>query len=261
VKLGVSIAMDEAYESCHSLAEKDDKSNDGKQVVLALVQARTSSLRLPAKVLKPFGDTHVIGSLLDGLAQAKEIDGYVVCTSAQTTDDELVRLVEQKGHCVHRGSLHNVLERLFEAGRVHSADAVVRVSADSPILLPSLIDRAVLAFREGDFDLVTNVQKRTYPKGQSVEVLSMALLKATLQNSPSEAAREHVTPDLYDNATHYRIHSIESGSDWGGIRMCVDTQEDYRNLQALQRYLERPYWTYSLEKLVDLLHESQKTHA
>jgi spore coat polysaccharide biosynthesis protein SpsF len=202
-----------------------------------VVQARMTSQRVPGKVLRPLGGRPLLGHLLDRLARTGL--PVVVATSDDASDDPIADFCDP----VHRGPLGDVAARLIGAAREHGMDPIVRVSGDSPLLDPAIVERAVALWEPGC--IVTNVKPRTFPTGQSVEVFAVAALEGA-----AAEGREHVTTGLYDRL---EVRNFESGHDWGSLRMTLDTEEDAARLESLFARMDRPPADYSLVEIVGLL--------
>jgi spore coat polysaccharide biosynthesis protein SpsF (cytidylyltransferase family) len=146
-----------------------------------------------------------------------------------------------------------VARRFVEAATARQFDAVVRLSADSPLIDPRLIELLVRRYRGSeDCDLATNVLRRTYPSGMSVEVIRTAAL-ARAHPLMDADEREHVTPFFYAHPGDYRIVSVERDRPLAGTKFSVDTSDDFRRIGALVARLDKPYWEYGLEQLADML--------
>jgi spore coat polysaccharide biosynthesis protein SpsF len=194
--------------------------------VLAVIQARFSSTRLPGKVLRPLAGRPMLAHLIDRLKMAKRVDDIVVATSTGSDDDAVAGLCDGMGVRCFRGPLDDVAGRLAQAAGEAGAGAFVRVSGDSPLMCPGIVDAVIALYEAGDVDLVTNVQVRTFPKGLSVEAIRIdALRRAQKMMRPGDA--EHVTPPFYRHPDEFRIVNLASGHDWGAVQMSVDTVEDF----------------------------------
>jgi spore coat polysaccharide biosynthesis protein SpsF (cytidylyltransferase family) len=141
-----------------------------------------------------------------------------------------------------RGSLKNVAERLRDAADWCNASEFMRVSGDSPLILASVADDVIKLYQENNVDLATNVQRRTFPKGFSIEVVRVNALRRA-QPMMFDGEAEHVTSVFYRRPEDFRIINLSSGSDWGSIQMSVDTQADFmlieRMIAAANDYLDR----------------------
>jgi spore coat polysaccharide biosynthesis protein SpsF len=170
------------------------------------VLVRLSSKRLPGKALLPFGRDVLISSVLDGVSRAIHPSGTIIVTSDHKSDDRLAGWCKERDLPVMRGSLHNVADRLLQCADALNAPALVRVSGDSPFIDPALIDHAVNLWMRGPADLVTNTFPRSFPKGQSVEVISTEALRRLLRRQDLGADDlEHVTPAFYRTSPEWEI--------------------------------------------------------
>ena len=223
--------------------------------IVVVVQARMSSQRFPGKVLIDVLGSPMLGHLLDRLGQCKAINGLIVATSDDSSDDSVAAYTAVRGIACHRGDLDDVAGRLIGAAEAMDADALVRVSADSPLLDPALVDEAVRLFRDRRVDLVTNVQKRTFPKGQSVEVVSLPTLHAAWSKGMTADEREHVTKRFYDHARDYAIRNMVHEPECGDIQLSVDTLEDMRRVSGILVRLGAPYHRHRLPDILGILNE------
>ncbi len=193
-----------------------------------------SSARLPGKMLAPFRGRPMVDHVMAAAANAIKGDASaVLLTSTSATDDPLAAHAQARGWACFRGDLDNVLLRFAEALGPYPCDWVVRVCGDSPTILPSLIEQCVDIALEDNFDIVTNVRPRTFPKGQSIEIIRSSLLAAVDMKHTSAEQREHVFPWFYENIGPERIHNVPCLGDFPIKDDCVvDTLEDLRRLDV-----------------------------
>ena len=202
--------------------------------VRAFVQARMSSQRLPGKVLAPFRGRPLIEYVLEGAAEAVGFGNVVLLTSTEGTDDPLANHAAALGVPVFRGDLENVLGRFQTCLAFYPCEWFVRLCADSPLLDPALISRAVEAAR-GELDLVTNVFPRSYPRGRSVEVVRAEAFAELQPSDLTQDEQEHVTLYFYKHPERFRIENLSSGQpELAETNLCVDTLDDLRRLEALE---------------------------
>lgn len=220
----------------------------------AIVQARMGSRRLPAKVLREIAGTPILGHLLDRLARCAEIDGVVVATGDRPEDDPVAAYCAGRGADVHRGPLDDVAERFAQVVRGRGLDGFVRVSADSPLLDPALVDAAARLLREGRADVVTNARPRTHPHGQSVEAVRADVFLRLLPAMTAEGDREHVTPALYRDPS-VRVAPLPGDATWPDIGLAVDTPEDLARVEAIVSRMTAPPAGYGLAEIVALAGE------
>jgi spore coat polysaccharide biosynthesis protein SpsF len=217
-----------------------------------VVQARMSSVRYPGKVLYRVNGKPMLEYLLESLYKCETINRIVVATSNKHSDDAVEKFCRYIGVDHYRGSLDNVAKRFMETINVHKFNAFVRLSGDSPLLDYRLVDKAVRIFQSDHFDLVTNTLERTYPKGQSVEVLDSAVFRKTYSKMLAPDEREHVTRYFYTHNEEFSIHNFESGKAYGNLELSVNTPEDMSRFQAIINSMERPHWEYNFEELIEL---------
>jgi glutamate-1-semialdehyde 2,1-aminomutase/spore coat polysaccharide biosynthesis protein SpsF len=208
--------------------------------VVAIIQARMSSTRLPRKVLAPVGPHPSIERMLRQVAGARTLDAVVVATSSDPSDDELAACVRAAGTPVFRGDLNDVLARFQAAAVAHEADVVVRLTGDCPLHTPDTIDEVVRAFLETDADYANNTEPYSRPDGLDVEVFTRAALKRAFLEAPSGPDREHVTPYIRRAEGVRRLHVLHrSGPAGGHLRWTVDVPADLEYARAVWARLDR----------------------
>lgn len=216
-----------------------------------IVQARMTSTRLPGKVLLPLGGAPMLARLVERLRRVQRADSIVIATTSNVTDDPIADLCDQLSvHC-HRGSEYDVLSRYAEAARLFDAKVVVRITSDCPLIDPSLVDKLIRTYLEGNCDYVSNMLPPTWPYGMAIEVFSGAALQQAHAQATQAAEREHVTPFFYCNPQRYRLRNVESPLNLSHHRWTVDTPEDYDLVRRLFESLHPidPEFT-----LADILH-------
>jgi spore coat polysaccharide biosynthesis protein SpsF len=199
----------------------------------AVIQARFSSQRLPGKVLRPLCGKPLLAHLVGRLQRSAVLDVIAVATSTEPSDDAVAAFCADSGISCQRGSLDDVLGRIQAAAHALQLDGIVRVSGDSPLLDPGLVRQAVKLFRRGGWDLVTNVQVRSFPKGQSVEIIAAAALEEVAAKAKAAAEREHVTPYLYAHPNLFRIRNLVARVARPTLQLSVDTAEDFTRIEAI----------------------------
>jgi spore coat polysaccharide biosynthesis protein SpsF len=213
------------------------------------IQARMGSRRCPGKVLHPVCGKPLLGYLLEGLRESQCGAEVVVATSREPADDQVAEFCDHwQVRCV-RGPHENVAERFVEVLAQTQWDAVVRISGDSPLLDFRLIDRAVQLALNGPSDLVTNVFPRGYPAGQSVELITAAVLLRGYREMTTSYQREHVTPYFYAHCDNYRIINFAPLRPLPFCRLTVDTPADLPHVEALLSSLDQPHWRLDVLEL------------
>ncbi|MDP1616141.1 glycosyltransferase family protein [Phenylobacterium sp.] len=203
-------------------------------MILAILQARLSSSRLPGKVLLPLAGAPMLLRQIERVARAQRIDQIVVATSIEPSDDRLAQAVEAAGLAVHRGPLDNVLARFIGALEAWPADHVVRLTGDCPLIDPGVIDQTIALHLAKAADYTHNrYDPSGYPKGQDVEVISADALQRTAREDHGPEAREHVTWAVRNAPSRYRIARLDPSVDEGEVRWTVDTADDYEFVRQI----------------------------
>lgn len=201
--------------------------------VVAIVQARTGSTRLPGKVLHDLGGRSMLARVIRRTRRAQCLDDVVIATTSSKQDDPVVAEARRLGVPWYRGSEHDVLDRYFLAAEAVRADLVVRVTSDCPMIEPALIDRVVEAFLAERPNYASNFQERTYPRGLDNEVVSFNDLARAWCEAERPYQRVHVTPYFYENPDLFRLLAVKHSSDLSQHRWTVDTSDDLQFVRAV----------------------------
>lgn len=197
--------------------------------IVAIIQARMGSTRLPGKVLAPIIRKPMLSHVVERTLRAESTDQVVVATTTLALDQAIVDLCMAEGWLYFRGNEHDLLDRYYQAALHHRAEVVVRITADCPLIDPAVIDKTVGAFLRGrsQFDYVSNgYPRRTYPRGLDTEVFSFAALEKAWSKDTNPAWREHVTPYIYRHPELFRRGGISNTVDYSHLRWTVDTADD-----------------------------------
>ncbi len=193
--------------------------------IVAIVQARMGSTRLPNKVLKEVVGKPMIQLLLERLSQSKELSQIIVATSENKENDQLQTWVESAGYKCTRGSEDDVLARFYEAAKKVEADIIVRITGDCPLVDPILVDQCIDEFKKTKVDYYTNTNPPTYPDGLDIEVFSFSALEQAQKEATSSFDREHVTPYLRTQRIFSKAN-LAYKEDLSHMRWTVDEYED-----------------------------------
>lgn len=200
--------------------------------IVAVVQARMGSTRLPNKVMKHIGGVPMIELLLNRLAKSKKIDQIIVATSIDDRNLPLVEHIRKLGYCCEQGSENDVLDRYVQAAKKHHAEAVVRITGDCPLIDPALVDEVIKGFQDANVDYFSNTNPPTFPDGLDVAVCKLdALERASLETSDL-FDREHVMPYLR-NSGKFSIGGLAHKIDLSSLRWTVDEQVDFDLIEKI----------------------------
>jgi len=201
--------------------------------IVAIIQARMGSTRLPGKVMKDLEGETVLARVVSRVRRAREVGEVVIATTHQTEDDVIVDECRRLAVRVFRGEAHDVLDRYYHAARQERAEAIVRITSDCPLIEPAITDATVTAFLERRPDYASNVLRRTYPRGLDTEIMTWEALDRSWRQAKQPYQREHVTPYIYENPDQFTLYSVEGKTDYSGHRWTVDEPEDLAFLRAV----------------------------
>lgn len=218
--------------------------------VVAIVQARMGSTRLPNKVMKPIGGVPLIELLLSRLARSNEIDQIVVATSVDQKNTRLVNHVRALGYACEQGSENNVLERYVNAAKVHNADVIVRITGDCPLVDSDLVDECIRHFHLEDVDYFSNTNPATYPDGLDVEVVTRLSLEKALRESKKPYDLEHVTPYVRETGA-FTTGCLAHSEDLSACRWTVDESVDFEVVENVFRHFS-PNLYFSWHEVLEL---------
>jgi spore coat polysaccharide biosynthesis protein SpsF len=206
----------------------------GTIMIIAILQARMSSTRLPGKVLQPILGRPMLGHQIDRLRRTERLDAIVLATSDQSDDDPIAEFCAGEGVSVYRGSLSDVLARFHGAMTMAGpATHIVRLTADCPLADWNVIDTCIAFHLDSGADYTSNAIQRTYPKGLDVEVVRAAALDRAFHEAAEPYEREHVTPYLYRHPELFKLAHLKQAADLGELRWTVDYPADLEMVRAV----------------------------
>jgi spore coat polysaccharide biosynthesis protein SpsF len=197
--------------------------------VVAIIQARVGSTRLPGKVLAHLAGEPMLARVVNRSRRAQTFDEVVIATTSQPGDDAIVEMCVSREWPYFRGSEDDVLDRYYQTAIMYRAEAVVRITSDCPLIDPKIIDRVVQVFLDGqpEIDYVsTGYPRATFPRGLDTEVMRLSVLEQAWREDRNPAWREHVTPYILCNPKLFRLYGIAHEFDLSNMRWTVDTPED-----------------------------------
>ena len=225
---------------------------------IAVLQARMSSKRLPGKVMLELNGKPMIYWQAKRIIEAKSVNQLVVATSIDSTDDLLVDYLEENSIDVYRGSLNNVLSRFNSVATDNPSTALIRLTADCPLVMPELIDEMVEKFYEQDVDYLSNTLKPTFPDGLDIEIMKPSALAKLAGFSLEEMELEHVTYGLYTRPHIFKVSNYLNSTDQSSERWTVDYQEDFDFIRSIfQEFLGREH-EFLYRDVIELLARNHK---
>ena len=229
--------------------------------IVTVIQARTGSTRLPNKVLLPLADQPLLYRMFERVKLSKNAGTIVVATTEEPTDDVIEKLCEKFDINLYRGHTTDLIDRHYQVGKIYSADAVVKIPSDCPLIDPEIIDKVIGFYTQlkGEFDYVSNLHPATYPDGNDVEIMSFDALEDAWNNATRELEREHTTPYFWENPDKFRIGNVvwETGLDYSmTYRFTIDYQEDYQFIKRVYDELYPSKPDFSLKDILNLLNKN-----
>lgn len=222
--------------------------------ILTLLQARTSSSRLPGKVLLPLLGKPMLSRQLERVRRARLIGELVVATSTDGGDDAIAKLCGAEGIACARGSLNDVLYRFYQAALPHNPDVVVRLTGDCPLADPAVIDGVIEFFLAGEYDYASNAIEPTFPDGLDVEVFRFRCLKAAWREAQLPSEREHVTLFIHTRPQRFRLGSYRHARNLGGLRWTVDEPMDFEFVSRVYENLYPRNPLFGMQDVLDFIH-------
>lgn len=225
------------------------------QKIVATIEARMTSTRLPGKVLLPAGGKPMLKHLVDRLRQVKSLQAIVLATTVNRTDDCLEAFAKEENIPYFRGSEEDVMGRVVGAADSVNANIVVQITGDCPVIDPLLIEQTIQMFLHNYCDFASNSLIQSYPDGMETQVFALETLKrsAALTNDPLD--REHVTLHICNHPELFRHVYLIASPDlyWPGLGLTLDEKEDYELLKNLIEYFgpSKPY--FSCREIIELL--------
>ncbi len=242
---------------------------------IAIIQARMSSSRLPGKVLLDIAGKPMLQHVVERTKRAQTVDSVLVATTSDPSDDPIAAFAAALNVPCYRGSLHDVLDRYYQAAKTHHAEIIVRITADCPLIDPDVIEQTVgllsssFILHPSDFSCnrLPPPFARSYPIGLDVEACTFAALERAWQESTETFHREHVMPFLYENTVFennpqsaipnscfvlrgessrkFKIAQLHHTPNYGNLRWTVDTPEDLTFIRELFAHLkDKPDFTW-----------------
>ncbi len=203
--------------------------------VVAIIQARMGSTRLPGKSLAEIEGRPMLWQVIQRVKRSRLVDRVVVATSTAPADDAIEKMCRENDVPCHRGSENDVLDRFYHAARAEKAAQVVRITADCPLIDPEVIDRVVGRFQHGDLDYASNAMVRSYPDGLDTEIFSFSALERAWHEASKTSEREHVTS--YLRSDKFRTANVENDLTYlyQHYRWTVDEPDDLEFIREVYK--------------------------
>ena len=223
--------------------------------IIATIEARMTSNRLPGKMMMPLAGKPALERFIERIKTSRYLDEIVIATTANKADEVIVELAKKMGVKYFRGSENDVLDRVLSAARSVSADIIVELTGDCPLISGDLIDKSIEEFFSKDVDYSSNVIKRSYPIGFDVQVFLVKILAEVdrLTNDPID--RVHVSYYIYNHPERFKLHNWQAEPEnyWPDIRLTLDEKADYELLNIIFKKLLLKKANFKVRDVIKLL--------
>ena len=227
----------------------------------AVIQARTSSTRLPEKVLKnlPYGSNiTVLEQVIRRLKKSRMLNEIIIATTADEDDKKIIDIAKKENVKGFRGSKDNVLERYYLAAKKNDLNIVVRITSDCPCVDPEIVDLILESHLEENSDYTSNSLVKSFPHGLNVEVINFKALQKANFEAKNNFEKEHVTPFIYKTKPElFKLNLFEAENELKApdIRITLDTEEDYALLCAVFDYLYSENTFFNSKDIINLFYQ------
>lgn len=219
--------------------------------VVAIIQARMGSTRLPGKVLMDIAGKPMLWHVIERVKRCKKIDSIVVATTSREEDKAVVELTKECGVETFAGSEEDVLDRYYQAAKKFDADPVVRITADCPVIDPQIVDEVINKYTEGGYDVCGLSGK--FPDGLDVSIFSFNALEDTWRNAKLPSEKEHVGPYMGKHPEKFKLGEYVKFDNLGHYRWSVDEERDLRFIQEIFSRLYKPGDIFLTGDILNLL--------
>jgi spore coat polysaccharide biosynthesis protein SpsF len=230
--------------------------------IVAIIEARMGSRRLPGKIMRPILGKPMLELLIERLKRSQRLDEIIVATTENPLDDVVENLTQRLSISCFRGSENDVLDRVLRAARSVNADIIVEITGDCPLIDPNIVDDLIDIYLANKFDYVSNILQWTFPDGFDTQIFSTAVLEKVEQLTQDPSDREHVSLFIYTHPEYFTLHNVESPlPEYWNLKFSVDTLEDFNVISSIFKELYPKNPTFGLYDVIDLVkrnHELNK---
>lgn len=219
--------------------------------IIAIIQARMSSTRLPQKVMMEICGKPILWHVVHRLKPSKYIQDIIVATTIESEDNIIAEKCKEWGVNLYRGSLDDVLDRYYQAAKIFNAKTIVRITADCPLIDPEVVDLIIKKYLEEGCDHVGIEQ--SYPDGLDVEAFSFDALERAWKEAKLASEREHVTPYIWKNKNIFKMGVVKYKQDLSFMRWTVDDERDFRFVKTVYEAFNCTERVFLMQEILDLL--------
>ena len=227
-------------------------------MIIAIIQVRMGSTRLPGKALKEILGKPMLWHLINRVKEAKLVGKVVIATTRNKEDKVIINFAKENGIDYYAGSENDIVDRSYMSAKKIGAEAIVRITGDCPLIEPQIIDKAVEYYLKNKdrIDYVSNVHPPTYPDGLDVEIYPFKTLERMWREIKDPFSREWIYTYIVENPDKFRIANIENETDLSGMRWTVDYKEDLDFVREIYKMLYEHDRVFHMEAILELLRQN-----
>ena len=230
--------------------------------IVATIEARMTSSRLPGKVLMEVAGKPFLAHMVERLKRVSSLNGIVIATTINATDNPVAELAKALGVGCFRGSEEDVLGRVLRAAQSYEIDLIVETTGDCPLIDPEIVELCIQGYLQSEVDYVSNVLNRTYPIGMDTQVFATDTLEDVSRRTAHPDDREHVSLYIYRHPEIYSLKNICAPPELTQpeLRLTLDTALDFERLRFIFEELYPSDPCFSLEKILKLIYHNSLNH-
>lgn len=218
--------------------------------MICIIQARMGSKRLPGKVLMKIGKDSILNKMILSLKKVNGISDIIIATTLNGEDNKIINYCKKNKINYFRGSTSNVASRFYKILTLEDSKYFIRLNADSPFLDYRIIKKLISKIKDKNFDIITNVLKRSFPKGQSVEILKKEIYMKYYKKINNRYDKEHVTSYFYKNKNKFKIYNYFNRQNFSNINLSIDTIKDLKKIRSISARIKNK--NFSWKNLVSI---------
>lgn len=227
--------------------------------ILIIVQARISSTRLPAKVLKEINNKPLLWYVIKRLEQVKTPNKVIIATGHLKINQPIIDFAKNNNFYYFVGDEEDVLDRYYNSAKEFNGDIIVRITSDCPLIEANLIDKLLEIYLNGECDYLSNVHPPTYPDGYDTEIFSFEALEMAWKKAKLQSEREHVTPYIWKNESNeFIIKNFENNVDLSQFRLTIDTQEDFLLISKIIENFHDKLFDFQMDDVFNFLKNNKE---
>ena len=228
-----------------------------KKKITVIIEARTSSSRLPNKVVAEIEGKPMIFYVIDRIKQIKSVEQIILATTQEENDKILTEIAKQNSIGSFVGDSIDVLDRGYQCALQNNADPIIRITGDCPLIDPDIVEEMLEFYLKNNYDYVSNRINPKYPDGLDVEIYSFNTLQMAAQNAKWSSERELVTTYITKNPKNFKIFSYENQEDLSEYRWTVDEQKDLEFIRKIYSIM-KPKTNFSMKEIVEILSKNSE---